>query len=158
MPHTTEGNTRLIRPLLEHGYDPEVKDRWGRTALDVACLQQWTPVELIDGFGAAALEYCTKSGALELRRPAGEPFVYTAAGGGYQTPAAAAAIPSTCDFDIVMGMTTAEFQHTYGARVGHEFSLEDTIGAHACSLQVTNGSPRGCPLSYRFTLYIASEH
>ena len=31
------GNTRLIRPLIAHGYPTHVKDRWGRTPLDTAC-------------------------------------------------------------------------------------------------------------------------
>lgn len=127
------GNVKLVKPLIDAGHPTQVKDRWGRIPLDTACLQMWTAQELVAAFGPEAPQYCKDAGTLYLRRPAalstdgattGPPpppnlnpqatsFVFTEAGGGYKTPEVNAAIPSTCAFDIVDQMTTAEFQHTY---------------------------------------------
>lgn len=109
-------NTRLIKPLIAKGYSPEIRDRWGRTPLDTACLQTWSDVELAAAFGASAPAACKASGVLPLgaRKPAGEKlFEYTGAGGGYASPASTMAIPPRCDLDVVEGMSTAEFQHMY---------------------------------------------
>ena len=119
-------------------------DRWGRTPVDIACLQGWDATAMQAAFGVAANEnstnaadagddtnaagngegtdaaavpaagWCTKP----LRRPTGyKPFQYTEAGGGYLTMHVDAALPSTCDFDIVdatngPSLSPAEFQHT----------------------------------------------
>ena len=78
----------------------------------------WTAQELESAFGPDAPKYCKDAGTFDLRRPAsadGTPasFVFTEPGGGYKVSEENAAIPSTCDFDIVNSMSPAEFQHTY---------------------------------------------
>ena len=78
----------------------------------------WTAQELESAFGPDAPKYCKDAGTFDLRRPAsadGTPasFVFTEPGGGYKISDENAAIPSTCDFDIVNSMSPAEFQHTY---------------------------------------------
>ena len=109
------GNTRLIQPLIAKGYSPEIRDRWGRTPLDTACLQTWSDAELISAFGAGAPASCKASGVLPVgaRSPTGKPFAYTGAGGGYASPQRTMDTPPRCDIDVVEGMTTAEFQYMY---------------------------------------------
>ena len=86
-------------------------------------MQAWSREEIAASFGNTSASYCTTAlpglSHLAARQPTNvAPFQYTDAGGGYLTPTDAAAIPSTCDFDVVDEtggdfLSTAEFQHVY---------------------------------------------
>jgi hypothetical protein len=117
------GNVKLIAPLIKNGHSTDQKDRWGRTPLDIACLQQWSTAETVAAFGDTAPAHCQRlrmsasTFSNENRLPASGPFHYSEAGGGYMTGRGHSneGLPSTCDFDVVEAMTTSEFQQMYAS-------------------------------------------
>lgn len=55
----------LVAPLVRRGDEPLARGPGGRTALDVACLQQWTKPELSQAFGAALATACLQKRSSE---------------------------------------------------------------------------------------------
>lgn len=55
----------LVAPLVGRGDNPLVVTPGGKSALDVACLQQWTKLELIQAFGSALATACLEKRSSE---------------------------------------------------------------------------------------------
>jgi hypothetical protein len=102
---------------------PAATPNAGRTALDIACLQQWSDRELTEGFGLDALGQCVQLGAANVRQPVDGAHTYTGAGGGH----------------------SARFRTEF-CTLGFPKVLEDVIGPHACSLEASKRVANSIPL------------
>ena len=106
----SNGWAELIPQLVEVGYDPELKNAEGWSAIDIACKQQWTHAELLEAFGEEGeAQYCDVEMALPKRG-----FKYVGPGGGWSKVRGAQLEPD-CDVDVREKLSAAEFLKEYVA-------------------------------------------
>lgn len=105
--------------ISKFGQDPLVRDPWGRTSIDVACLQRWTRQELVETFGDGPEVLCP-GGVVAPLQVATAAHITAASGGGpgggwIDGPVQADLATSGCGIDVEAGLSAETFASQYMA-------------------------------------------
>ena len=102
--------------LREYGVDPKRGDRFGRTALQIACMHRWPAAEIELAFGPGAECTPAPAGADGLAPPPRLPPADSPGGGWLNpvhAPAGAGIGGDGCGVDVREGLTAAQFVKDY---------------------------------------------
>lgn len=121
------GYAAIVKELIRYGLNAQQPDVWGRSAIDIACLQRWSARFFSVAFGSSSHQLCPRGvlAALHSRTestvPSSNAKYY--GGGWLQTtlkspaiandPLTSALLDKTCDIDVRDSLSSNEFVSEY---------------------------------------------